>query len=37
VLNPTSYRQVEATVVAPGTVRVGAASEMSAAIAAAQP
>jgi flagella basal body P-ring formation protein FlgA len=23
VLNPTSYRQVEATVVAPGTVRVG--------------
>jgi flagella basal body P-ring formation protein FlgA len=28
VLNPTSYRQVEATVVAPGTVRVGGALTM---------
>jgi flagella basal body P-ring formation protein FlgA len=41
VLNPTSYRQVEATVVAPGTVRVGAASTdtgaASGAVAAAQP
>ena len=41
VLNPTSYRQVEATVIAPGTVRVGALNANAGAIpgevAAAQP
>lgn len=39
VLNPTSYRQVEATVIAPGTVRVGRpyASALPDELAQAQP